>query len=174
MTSPVKTLDELKDSWCKIYELAQQRHLPIHLAFLGGEPTANRNFLPLIEWIYLNYQPRIDLCGFSTNGSAPIKIYRRLIQLVDYISFSTHSEYWDEKKFFETVIDVKKCTENTHKRINVSIMDEPWNAHRFDFYKELLTEHKIDWKMGYIEWKYANRTIPIKNQRSTDYVAPTR
>lgn len=171
ISSPVKTLEELKQSWNKIYTMAIQRNLPLQLSFLGGEPTANRNFLPLVEWIYDNHGANMALCGLSTNGSAPLRIYQRLIQLVDYISFTTHSEFWDENKFFHTVIETKRSIVADHKRINVSIMDEPWNRHRFDVYKEILDEHGIDWKVSPIKWDYATRSIPIINTKSRHYHA---
>lgn len=175
LSSPVKTLKDLKESWIKIYDLASQKKLPLQLSFLGGEPTANRNFLPLVEWIYQNYGSAIALCGLSTNGSAPVRIYQKLIDTVDFISFSIHSEFWNEAKFFDTVIRTKQHSLGSKKRINVTIMDEPWNRHRFDYYKIVLDSYNIDWKMVSINWMHAARSIPIINHTSREYRGtPTR
>jgi len=171
-SSPVKTLENLKESWKAIYRLASQRNRPLQVSFLGGEPTANRNFVPLIEWIYENYGAKIALAGLSTNGSAPTRIYQQLIQLIDFISFSTHSEFWDEAKFFRTVIETKQSVSNSAKQINVTLMNEPWNSHRLDHYKNILQSHEIPYKVIDINWNHATRMIPIINQTSKEYHVP--
>jgi organic radical activating enzyme len=170
LLSPIKSLPQLKHAWTKIFKWSLQRDLPMQISFTGGEPTVNKNFLPLIEWIYKNNRNRIAMAGMSTNGSAPAKVYLRLIELLDYISFSIHSEFFDENKFFSTVIKTKNSTIGTKKRINVSIMDEPWNRHRFNFYKKVLDDHDIDWKINYINWDYSTSTIPIINKKSQPFV----
>jgi MoaA/NifB/PqqE/SkfB family radical SAM enzyme len=166
-TEPVKTLDELQLAWTNVIQLADQKKLPLQVSFVGGEPTANKNFLPFLEWIYSNFSDKIGMTGFSTNGSAPKKVYLRLIQLVDYISFSVHSEFFNEEKFFDTVIATKAATAGSNKRVNVSIMDEPWNRERFEIYKKILTDNNVDWKINYIDWNLATRSFPIKNVSNT-------
>ena len=162
---PVKTLEQLQTAWKNIYNCVP-KDKKIKLAFFGGEPTANKNFLPLVEWIYTNYGNQLGHVGFSTNGSAPAKIYQRLIAHMDWISFSIHSEFWNESHFFETVLATKQLTQGTHKRINVSIMDEPWNRHRIPTYQQWCERHDIDHKLGIIRWEHSTRSnnlIPVKN-----------
>ena len=168
-SSPVKTLEELKQTWQNIWASANTQGRKIKLAFFGGEPTANKNFLPLVEWLYANYGDSLGHVGFSTNGSAPIKIYERLIGYMDWISFSTHSEFWDEDHFFRTILAVKALTLGTDKRINVSIMDEPWNQDRVAHYQELLKQNDIDFKPGVIRWEHAVRLDPRINTKNTLY-----
>lgn len=168
-SSPIRTLEELQLTWQNIMASVDTKGRKIKLAFYGGEPTANRNFLPLVEWLYANYGDRLGHVGFSTNGSAPVKIYERLIGYMDWISFSTHSEFWDEDHFFRTVLAVKALTNGTDKRINVSIMDEPWNQDRVAYYKELLTANAIDFKPGVIRWEHAIRLDPKINTKNKLY-----
>ena len=86
-------------TWRNIYEQASTRGLEFKLSFTGGEVTANKNFLPLIQWMRENYND-IKHIAVTTNGSASERYYLRLADKVESISFSTHSEHMDEQEFF--------------------------------------------------------------------------
>jgi MoaA/NifB/PqqE/SkfB family radical SAM enzyme len=81
-------LDTLKQVWQSFYNNTHARGLPYKISFTGGEVTANRSFLPLIEYLRDNFT--IDQIIVTTNGSASTDYYLRLAELVDAISFSTH------------------------------------------------------------------------------------
>jgi organic radical activating enzyme len=165
--SAIKTLKELQDTWIRIHDLAAPTALPIQLAILGGEPTANKNLIPFIEWLFANYGDKLKNVGISTNGSAPLKIYKKLIQYLDWISFSIHSEFFNEQDFFKKVIAIRKSIAlHDIKRINVSIMDEHWNRLRFPVYQEILARNNIDFKIVPINWNHAIRNIPIINKKN--------
>jgi len=138
-TSAHPELDTLKQVWQNFYDKT---------SFTGGEVTANRSFLPLVE--YLNDNFDIDQIIVSTNGSASTDYYLRLAKLVDAISFSIHSEFWKEEKFFETVIAVNAVMTRPKKSCHVNIMDESWNQHNFSRYQELLNRHNVSHSINLI------------------------
>ena len=88
------------------YDKTKHLELPYKISFTGGEVTANRNFLPLVQFIREHYT--IQQIVVTTNGSASTNYYLRLAELVEAISFSTHSEFWDEDKFFKNGFDYWK------------------------------------------------------------------
>jgi MoaA/NifB/PqqE/SkfB family radical SAM enzyme len=146
--SPHPDLDQLKLVWKNFYSKTKHIGLPYKIGFTGGEVTANKSFLPLIE--YLRYNYNIGQMLVTTNGSASTTYYLRLSELVDAISFSTHSEYWNEHKFFDTVIAVNKVMIRPEKSCHVNIMDEPWNRENILRYQEILTQHDISHSINII------------------------
>jgi MoaA/NifB/PqqE/SkfB family radical SAM enzyme len=146
--SPHPDLDKLKQVWNNFYLKTQQTNLPYKLSFTGGEVTANKSFLPLIEYLRDGYN--IEQIVITTNGSASTAYYLQLAELVDAISFSTHSEFWNDTKFFETVIAVNKKMVRPKKSCHVNIMDEVWNRENFPRYQELLTQHNVSHSINLI------------------------
>lgn len=140
-TSAHPDLDRLKQAWQNFYSKTQSTGLPYKISFTGGEVTANRSFLPLIEHLRSNYN--IGQILVTTNGSASTAYYLRLAELVDAISFSVHSEYWDEHKFFNTVTTVNQAMPRPEKSCHVNIMDEAWNRENFPRYQQLLNSHGV-------------------------------
>ena len=147
-TSPHPDLDQLKQVWQNFYSKTQHTDLPYKISFTGGEVTANKSFLPLVEYLRSNYN--IGQIIVTTNGSASTAYYLRLAELVDAISFSTHSEYWNEQKFFETVTAVNKVMLRPEKSCHVNIMDEAWNRENFPQYQEFLTQHNVSHSINII------------------------
>lgn len=149
--SPHPDLDKLKQAWMNFYNKTCDLGLPYKISLTGGEVTANRSFLPLIEFLREgNFN--IGQLLVSTNGSASTAYYLRLAELVDSISFSTHSEFWNESKFFETVIAVNKVMIRPEKSCHVNIMDEEWNRANFSRYQELLTQHDVSHSVNFINY----------------------
>jgi MoaA/NifB/PqqE/SkfB family radical SAM enzyme len=147
-TSAHPELDTLKQVWQNFYDKTHAQGLPYKISFTGGEVTANRSFLPLIKHLRNNFD--ISQIIVTTNGSASTDYYLRLAQLVDAISFSTHSEFWKEQKFFETVIAVNAVMTRPAKSCHVNIMDEAWNRHNFPHYQELLNLHNVSHSINLI------------------------
>jgi molybdenum cofactor biosynthesis enzyme MoaA len=149
-TSPHPDLDQLKQVWNNFYLKTQSTGLPYKISFTGGEVTANRSFLPLIE--YLRDRFDISHITVTTNGSASTAYYLRLAELVDAISFSTHSEFWNESKFFETVTAVNQVMIRPEKSCHVNIMDEAWNRSNIPGYQERLNAHGVSNSINLIRY----------------------
>ena len=149
--SPHPNLEKLKQSWLNFYEKTQNVGLAYKVSFLGGEVTANRSFLPLIRFLRSG-DFNIGQIIITTNGSASVDYYLRLAQLVDAISFSIHSEFWDETKFFNNLIAVHKVMIKNKKTCHVNIMDESWNRQNFSKYENLLNQYKINYTINEIRY----------------------
>jgi hypothetical protein len=136
--------------------------LPYKLSFTGGEVTANKSFLPLIEYLTSN-SFNVKQIFVTTNGSASENYYRRLSKLVTGISFSTHSEFFDEAEFFNKVRAINDIMIRPEKSIHVNIMDEYWNQDRVPLYQTWLASHSISHSINKIDYGHGTRTIPIIN-----------
>lgn len=159
-TSPHKSLQELKRVWVDIVEKTQAKNLKYKISFTGGEVTGNKYFLPFLTWLRNNYADKIDKILLTTNGSATLKYYQRLLNLVDNISFSTHSEHINEQKFFDTVIALKSHLPK-NKHIHVNIMDEYWNQDRIKLYSELLAKNQISHNVNRIDYSAKTRDYTV-------------
>lgn len=153
-------LDTLKSAWDRIYEQTHRYNLPYKIAFTGGELTTNKHFLPFLSWLRENYNSCIFKLMLTTNGSANLKYYQKMFDLVDNISFSTHSEHINEKKFFDMIIKLKKNLDRS-KFMQVVIMNEFWNKHRIDIYKKILDDNEISYTINEIDYSYQTRNIPV-------------
>ena len=140
--SPHPDLTKLKQAWVNFFAKTQHIGLPYKIGFTGGEVTANKSFLPLVEFLR-DGDFNIGQILISTNGSASTAYYLRLAELVDAIAFSIHSEYWDEHKFFDTVLAVNQVMVRPEKSCHVNIMDESWDRKNFSRYQELLNQNNV-------------------------------
>ena len=152
--SPHPDLDQLKQVWMSFYTKTQHIGLPYKISFTGGEVTANKSFLPLVKFLR-DGNFNLGQILVSTNGSASTAYYLRLAELVDAISFSIHSEYWNESKFFETVIAVNKVMVRPEKSCHVNIMDESWNRKNLSSYQELLNQNSVSNSINIINYDQA-------------------
>jgi hypothetical protein len=114
----------------------------------------------LIHWLRDRYTDRIKQILLTTNGSATYNYYCKLFEVVDNISFSTHTEHINEQRFFDTVIRLHKNIASD-KFIHVNIMNEIWNQSRIPYYQELLTLHNISHNVNEIDYGLKTREIPI-------------
>lgn len=160
MTSTHPDLAKLKTTWNSFYEKTKHLDLPYKLSFTGGEVTANKGFLPLME--YLNSSDfNIKQLIISTNGSASENYYRRLANLVTDISFSIHSEFFNEAEFFVKVRAINEIMIRPTKSVHVNIMDEWWNRDRIPLYQDWLTRYNISYSVNKITQHPGTGTIPI-------------
>lgn len=157
-------LETMQMTWRNIYEQASTRGLEFKLSFTGGEVTANKNFLPLIQWMRENYND-IKHIAVTTNGSASENYYLRLADKVESISFSTHSEYMDEQEFFNKSLTLHRTMIRPQKSFHVNIMDEFWNQDRIVMYKKWLSEHDISHSINSINLTNKIREYPILKGR---------
>lgn len=152
VTSRPHDLETMQQAWKNIYAKTRDKNLPYKISFTGGEVTANKNFLPLIEWLRELY-PEIQMIVVTTNGSASTRYYKQLSKSVEALSFSTHSEFMDEQHFFDTVAEVNQLMIRPIKSLHVNIMDEHWNQDRIELYKRWLDERGISYSVNSIDYK---------------------
>jgi len=162
MTSPHPNFEKLKQAWDSFYNKTKHLNLPYKVSFTGGEVTANKRFLPLVEYLH-NNKFNIGQILVTTNGSASLKYYQQLSKLVDSISFSTHSEFFNEKEFFIKVCNINEIMPRPKKSVHVNIMDEYWNTDRIPLYQQWLDKHNISNSVNKINYSQGNSTIPIIN-----------
>jgi hypothetical protein len=132
--------------------------MPYKISFTGGEVTANRSFLPLVAWLKDQYQ--VDKIIVTTNGSASKNYYLKLAKLVDAISFSTHSEFFNEQEFFLKVQAVNDTMIRPQKSVHVNIMDEYWNQDRIKIYQQWLDQRSISNSVNSIDYDRQTQSIP--------------
>lgn len=159
-TSKHKSLDELKNTWLSIFEKTHFKNLKYKMSFTGGEPTNNKNLLPFLTWLRQNFNEHIFQINLTSNGSATYKYYLKLFDLVDNISLSTHSEFFDEKQFFDKVCALNKSISKS-KFLFVNLMDEYWNRERLQYYKNILEINGIHYSINEINYKYKTREHPV-------------
>lgn len=160
-SSQPHSLETMQQVWINIYNKTKQKNLPYKLSFTGGEVTANKNFLPLIKWLRTNYQ-EITMIVISTNGSASQRYYKDLCEHVESISFSTHSEFMDEKKFFNNVLATNSIMMRPKKSVHVNIMNEFWNQDRIEIYQKWLQQNNISYSINSINYQKGTRTYFLK------------
>lgn len=157
-TSAAPSLSTLKLAWNRFIGKTRQ-DLPVKLSFTGGEVTANRSFLPFVRW--LKETQHVDQIIVTTNGSASKNYYLRLCGLVDAISFSTHSEFMDEARFFDTVKACNAVMSRPAKSVHINIMDEYWNRDRIEIYKRWCENHGISYSVNEIDYSKQTRDHAI-------------
>jgi organic radical activating enzyme len=120
-----------------------KKNIKYNLSFLGGEPTLNKNFLPFLKWLHECFAQHLGNVGVITNGTASLEYYKEMINYCDWITFSTHSEFMKEKKFFNLVVNLHQIAQSHKCLVSVNIMDESWHQSRNKQYKTFLEKHGI-------------------------------
>lgn len=159
-SSKFKSLEELQSAWHDIFDKTKNLNLPYKIAFTGGELSANKNFLPFVTWLRANYSQHLFKIMITTNGSASTRYYQKMFEAVDNIAFSVHSEHLDEKKFFNTILDLFKTLPD-NKFLQVIIMNEYWNQDRIPKYIKLLEENNINYTVNEINYDHKTREHPV-------------
>jgi molybdenum cofactor biosynthesis enzyme MoaA len=160
-TSPHPDLEKLKTVWHTFWSKTKTIGLPYKISFTGGEVTANKSFLPLVEYLQSN-KFNIQQILVTTNGSASVNYYQRLATMVHAISFSTHSEFFNESEFFQKVSEIDQIMIRPKKSVHVNIMDESWNQDRIQIYKNWLTTNNISHSVNTIDYSRQTRSYPLK------------
>lgn len=157
-TSSFHDLDTLKAAWSRIHESSSYLGLRYKISFTGGEVTTNKNFLPLLQWLRETY-PDIQRIDITTNGSASVNYYKKLSTVVEAISFSTHSEFFDEAAFFTKVKAIDQLMIRPKKSVHVNIMNEYWNQDRIVLYRQWLDKNNISYSINEIDYRAQIREI---------------
>lgn len=155
-TSKPHELEILKKTWLNILEKTKHNNLEYKISFTGGEVTANKSFLPLLEWLNTNFSEITEIV-ITTNGSASYNYYKKLSEFVTAISFSTHSEFIDEEKFFQNAEMLNRLMKRPKKSFHVNVMNEFWNTERIELYKEFLEEKNISYSVNEINYNHKTR-----------------
>lgn len=156
-------LGKLKQAWQNIHQQTETKQLSYKISFTGGEVTANKNFLPFVSWLKNNYN--VSQILITTNGSAGLKYYEKLTNYVDAISFSTHTEFMDEKVFFQKATAVNKLMVRPKKSFHVNIMDEHWAKERIKLYQRFCVRHQISFSVNEINYTRKTREQIYNNGR---------
>ena len=160
-TSRPHDLETMQIVWRNIYDKTQHLGLKYKISFTGGEVTANKNFLPLVNWLRSTYAD-IAMIVITTNGSASANYYLKLARVVEAISFSTHSEFMIEEEFFDKAVKVNSIMISPNKSFHVNIMDEYWNKEGIKRYKSILDSYQINYSTNKIDYSNQIRTYPIE------------
>ena len=155
MTSGHHDLDTLTKIWQQVLDRTVDTNLQYKISFTGGEVTTNKAFLPLIKWI-LSVTKDVQIF-MTTNGTASLGYYKKLASVINGISFSTHSEFIDEAKFFAKVKALNEIMMGPHKSLHVNIMDEHWNRDRNNLYEKFCSDHRISYSVNQIDYNKSNR-----------------
>jgi len=159
-TSGHPDLDRLKTAWQSLYQKTKDQQLPYKISFTGGEVTANKSFLPLIEYLTTG-EFDIGQLIITTNGSASLNYYKKLARLVDAISFSTHSEHIEEKTFFSKVLAIDSMMIRPEKSFHLNIMNEFWNQDRIQLYRAWCEQRNISYSINPIDYDEQTRSTPV-------------
>ena len=164
------SLAKLQQAWLKIVDSTKHiDSIRYSVSLLGGEPTLNPDFIPFLKWLKQEYADQIVELGVITNGSANEKIYLEMIELCNWITFSTHSEFMSERKFFRNVLLTHKAA-GSDCLIAVNIMDEPWQQERNQDYKNFLNKHGIRWYLHpIIDFGDSRDPLPAKKTQRINF-----
>jgi molybdenum cofactor biosynthesis enzyme MoaA len=157
-TSKFLDLATLKTAWQRIHSASAHLNLAYKISFTGGEVTANKNFLPLLQWMRSNYSD-IQQIVVTTNGSASVNYYKRLAEVVESMSFSTHSEFFDEAAFFTKVAEIDQLMIRPKKSLHVSVMNEYWNQDRIELYTKWMDHRGISYSINEIDYRRKVRDV---------------
>ena len=129
--------------------------------FSGGEPTAWRNFMPILEWI------RSELPGatiaVNTNLSRPLGWWKKHYHFFDDIIASFHVEQCEKDKYLEKTQFL--CDKIPYLSSKILLHDERfWECVQFgERLKQELPNYFIEWTPLYDEithntgpWQYAD------------------
>jgi hypothetical protein len=98
-----KTIDEIKK------QARQNGFTDFHFSFSGGEPTAYKDFLNLIDYYASDVEPKYQSFHMTSNCSPGMKWWKRLVSklsLLDRASVtaSFHAEFANENEFSEKLL----------------------------------------------------------------------
>ena len=159
-TSPHLSLEEMIRKWEDILNKTVHLSKKYKISFTGGEVTINPNFLSFLRWLREQHGESIANIGFTTNGSASMKYYIECLDLVDYISFSSHHEYMNVDKFKKNVLACHIKSIKRRKIIYVNIMDESFAQPQIQELKQFCEKHRIPHDKNPIDWSISARGKP--------------
>jgi organic radical activating enzyme len=92
-TSAHPNLDQLKQIWTNFYEKTKDQNLPYRINMTGGEVTANRSFLPLVEFIKNNFDFTTNIGKIHIEGSVEqTKTFHETHEITNNISLENFNK----------------------------------------------------------------------------------
>lgn len=146
------SLETLKKSWDNIFNNTKHQGKKYKINFTGGEPTANKNFLPFLTWLWSQHSDDINRIAVTSNGSASLGYYTKLSDMVTDLSLSTHSEFMNEEEFFKKCMSLNKIMIEKDKSLHINIMKEKWNIDRIPMYRDLLERNNVSYSVNEIDY----------------------
>jgi|14_taG_2_1085336.scaffolds.fasta_scaffold14770_4 MoaA/NifB/PqqE/SkfB family radical SAM enzyme len=159
--STLYSLETLKEKWQSFYCKTEHLNLPYKIDITGGEPTANKNFLPFIDWLKQNYQLVKDII-VTSNGSASVNYYKKLSKYIDNLSLSFHGEFTDEAEFFSKSQELSTYFRSTGKYFHVNVMNESWNLERVKLFSKYLDQHNINYSINNLDESLGTRNTVLQ------------
>jgi organic radical activating enzyme len=145
-----KTLEELKHYWGLIHSNISMNGRKIDISFSGGEVTLNKDFIPFLEWLNDTFDD-IDSIIVTSNGSASKKYYMELVSHITNLTLSTHVEYFNEKKFFNTIAHLFSNLKDTV--FFIQLMNEDYYPNnRIHLYKKYFEKNNIPYSLMDIDF----------------------
>jgi|688.fasta_scaffold877913_2 organic radical activating enzyme len=169
-TGKMLSLEEMQDYWTQVYEKTRHLNKPYKITISGGEPTINKNLVPMLQWLQTTYRKKIANIGLASNGSASLNFYLKLFEYFDWIAFSTHTEFLDEEKFFYSAIECNKFAKsNKGKTFMIKIMGEPWAKNSIQRFIDTCNNNAIHYDLcNNIDMNYRSRNYPIFHVKEYD------
>lgn len=161
-TTAFPDLDRMKNYWQQIFNKTKHLHLSYKISWSGGEPSLWKNFSTFIRWLRQEYGSHIKQMGTISNGSASTKYYLKLFANLDYLTFSTHTEFMDESKFFANARACQHYAAQSNKSFMINIMEEYWDPDYIIRLIDLCRANQINFHVSKITYNYpGSRTYPI-------------
>lgn len=154
------TIEELQNTWIDIFNKTSHLGLKYKISFSGGEATIQKSFPPFLDWLRTNYGEHIAKLLLTSNGSASYNYYIRILELIDNLSITIHSEYVKETDYFKKIIDLKRNLPKD-KFLHINIMNEPWNQERIKYYEKILIDNDIYYSINLVIHNKDTPLIPI-------------
>lgn len=169
--SPHRTFGELVEFWTKFKETALSPSDTVEICFTGGEPTLNPDFAGFLHFLRTFEGNRIRSIGLTTNGSESLEYYLGIIQSVDWITFSTHFEWWNEQGFLNMLLDLwRKTGKNQQgKFISVNVMYETAHSKTVQELHSILKTEKIPQTAYKFFNLYGSKGLKNPGSKSFDY-----
>jgi len=156
-----KSLEMLQQHWLTIHNQLKHTNDVVDIHFSGGEVTLNKNFIPFVKWIRENFD-YIDVLGLTSNGSASKKYYKELIKYITHLTFSTHTEFFNEQKFFDLVTYIHEENNNV---LYIQLMNEEFNPNnRANIYSSYLEKIGVPFTVMDINFP----EIPVETHTNTN------
>lgn len=172
-TSPHRSFEELLKAWLRLRDVVGASGQPARIIFTGGEPTLNPDFARFVGFLAKTQRRWVGQMGMTTNGTESYEYYRDLLADMDFISFSTHFEWWEESQFMSVLLDLWRSSGRNKrgKWINVNLMYENWGASSIERIRNVLLSEAIPWTSYKIINFYGSKGIANPITRDFDYAA---
>jgi organic radical activating enzyme len=142
--------------------------------FSGGEPTAWKNFIPIVEWLR-NKIPSSTI-AVNTNLSRPLAWWQKHHHLFDDVVASFHIEFASKEKYAETNLFL--CDKINYLSTKLLMHDERfWEVVEFGQYlKTVMPNYFLEWTPLFDElsvnagpWQYSDPAkVEFINQHNVE------